>query len=59
MLRVVTKGGPDVGAIDGSFRQKYPANNGSARFLNKSAASPPELARKHDFGGDCAAYMTA
>jgi hypothetical protein len=52
-------GGPDVGAIGCSFRQKCPANNGSARFLNKSAASPREHARKYDFGGDCAAYMTA
>src|SRR5258708_437738 len=39
MLSVFTRGGPALHALDISFKQIWPANNGPARFLGKSASA--------------------
>ena len=49
-------GGPAGRAIEASFKPKYPANNGSARILGKSAQAPSNPLH---FGGEYAVYMMA
>jgi hypothetical protein len=53
---VFTRGGPASRAIDQSFKQKWPANNGPARFLGKSAGAH---AGTLDVGAEYAVYMMA
>jgi hypothetical protein len=54
MLSVFTRGGPASRALDISFKQIWPANNGPARFLGKSAGAS---AGTLDVGGEYAFYM--
>jgi hypothetical protein len=56
MLSVFTRGGPALRALDISFKQMWPANNGPARFLGKSASAS---AGTLDVGGEYAFYMMA
>ena len=47
-------------AIEVSFKQKYPANNGLARDFAASFDLPaPDARNPHDVGGEYAVYMMA
>jgi hypothetical protein len=54
MWSVFTGGGPASRALDISFKQIWPANNGPASLLGKSASAS---AGTLDVGGEYAFYM--
>jgi hypothetical protein len=51
---------PQVGAINLSLKQKYPANNEFVCLkIPQIRAKRRKPAQEHHFGGECAVYMMA